>query len=102
MKRLESLELKQRIAWIAEKLIDQLPPSYPAAAALIVQSLPPPLDESKTDNDFGDFIFAPLGEIVVRQGVAREHLSVSLSTLKEINKRFSMEDAMADVHSRVP
>ena len=29
-------------------------------------ALPPPLDPSKSDDDFGDFIFAPLGEFVVR------------------------------------
>ncbi len=94
MKRLESLELKQRITWIAETLIRHLPAQYPHAVKRIVGSLPPPLDESKTDDDFGDFIFAPLGEYVVRQGMSPEHLNLSLQTLKEITKRFSMEDAM--------
>jgi 3-methyladenine DNA glycosylase AlkC len=94
MKKLPSLELKQRIVLIAETLEGFLSNHFPAAVAQIVASLPPPLDESRTDDDFGDFIFAPLGEYVVRQGATRAHLAQSLSTLKEITKRFSMEDAM--------
>ncbi len=102
MKRLEELELKQRISWIAEVLIEHLPEDFPAAAERIVRSLPPPLDESKTDDDFGDFIFAPLGEIVVRRGLAREQLALSLATLKEITKRFSMEDALRSFIRQYP
>jgi 3-methyladenine DNA glycosylase AlkC len=94
MKRLSSLELKQRITWIAECLEAHLPSCYPDAVAQILRSLPQPLDETKTDDDFGDFIIAPLGEFIVRRGMAREHLELSLSALKEITKRFSMEDAV--------
>lgn len=94
MKELPSLELKQRIAWIAENLEGYLSAHFPTAVAQIVASLPPPLDENRTDDDFGDFIFAPLGEYVVRKGATREHFIVSLNALKEITKRFSMEDAM--------
>ncbi len=93
MKKLPALELKQRIVLIAESLEGQLANSYPDAVAQIIASLPPPLDESRTDDDFGDFIFAPLGEFVVRKGATREHLAISLGALKEITKRFSMEDA---------
>jgi 3-methyladenine DNA glycosylase AlkC len=46
------------------------------------------------DDDFGDFILAPLGEFVVRNGLTKKHLRRSLRTLKEITKRFSMEDAI--------
>lgn len=94
MKALPSLELKQRIALIAKTLEDYLSDHFPTAAAQIVASLPPPLDASRTDDDFGDFIFAPLGEYVVRKGVTKAHLALSLNTLKELTKRFSMEDAM--------
>ncbi len=94
MKKLPDLELKQRIVHIAEVMASQLPSDYPRAASLLMDCLPPPLDESKTDDDFGDFILAPLGEYVVRHGMAREHASISFNTLKELTKRFSMEDAM--------
>jgi 3-methyladenine DNA glycosylase AlkC len=94
MKKLLDLELKQRITCIAEVLVDFLPKQFPQATTQIVSSLPPPLDENKTDDDFGDFIFAPLGEYVVRNGMLAEHVGLSLSTLKELTKRFSMEDSL--------
>ena len=94
MKKLPELELKQRIVHIAEVMASHLPEDYPTAAGFIMESLPPPLDENKTDDDFGDFIFAPLGEYVVRHGMSRENLAISFNTLRELTKRFSMEDAM--------
>lgn len=94
MKRLGQLELKERIVHLAETLEEFLSPDYRIAAKQIVDSLPPPLDGSKSDNDFGDFIFAPLGEFVVRNGLERKHLKRSLATLKQLTQRFSMEDAI--------
>ena len=94
MKKLPNLELKQRIVWIAESLEATLVADYQQAVAHIVESLPPPLDETKTDDDFGDFIFAPFGEFVVRNGLSKAHLPLSLSTLRELTKRFSMEDSV--------
>lgn len=94
LKPFKQLELKQRIAHIAEMLQRYLPSDFRASAKQIIASLPPPLDPSRTDDDFGDFIFAPLGEFVVRNGLAKKHLKLSLRTLKEITQRFSMEDAI--------
>lgn len=93
-RKFPSLELKQRIIWIAESLEKHLPTHFPDAAKHILRCLPPPLDPNKTDDDFGDFIFAPLGELVVRNGASHEYLDLSLATLKEITTRFSMEDAV--------
>lgn len=93
-KGLKTLELKQRIVWIASVLEGYLDPDFRVAAEQIVRALPPPLDPTKTDDDFGDFIFAPLGEYVVRNGLERKHLRRSLRTLREITQRFSMEDAV--------
>ena len=94
LKQLTKLELKQRIVHIASVLETHLADDYPTAAKQMVAALPPPLDPSKTDDDFGDFIFAPLGEFVVRNGLAKKHLKLSLKTLKEITQRFSMEDSI--------
>ena len=94
MKRLKMLELKQRIVLIAETLERFLADDFPIAARQILAALPPELDPTKTDDDFGDFIIAPLGEFIVRRGMAAEHVALSLRTLKEITKRFSMEDAL--------
>ncbi len=40
------------------------------------------------------FYLCAVGEFVVRQGLSREHLRLSLQTLQQITQRFSMEDAM--------
>lgn len=88
------LELKARIGWITEVLAKQLPSDPTVAMKIIVQALPPPLDPSNTDDDFGSFILAPLGEYVVRYGCTRKHIKQSLATLKQLTMRFSMEDAM--------
>ncbi len=88
------LELKERIGHIATVLEDHLDPSFPIAAKQITTALPPALDPKRTDDDFGDFILAPLGEFVVRHGLAKQHLKLSLGTLKQLTMRFSMEDAL--------
>ncbi len=94
MKHLLQLELKARIVHIATVLERYLATDFRVAAKQIVAVLPEPLDPALTDDDFGDFIFAPLGEFVVRNGLAIKHLPTSLKTLKEITQRFSMEDAI--------
>jgi 3-methyladenine DNA glycosylase AlkC len=94
MKQLKKLELKERIVHIAVTLESHLATDYRVAARQIADALPPPLDPTKTDDDFGDFIFAPLGEYIVRNGLAKKHLKLSLKTLKALTQRASMEDAI--------
>jgi 3-methyladenine DNA glycosylase AlkC len=93
MAELPALELKQRIALIASTLAQHLPEPLPEAAPILLRALPPPLDPAKTDDDFGDFIFAPLGEFVVLRGL-EQHPDLSLDLLEEITQRFSMEWAI--------
>lgn len=93
MKKLLKLELKERIVWIAEVLEEHLPKRFEVASKIIIKALPPPLDPKKTDDDFGDFIFAPLGEYVVRNGLKKEFLTEAFATLHALTQRFSMEDA---------
>ncbi|MHA1127556.1 MAG: hypothetical protein ACTSRN_01225 [Alphaproteobacteria bacterium] len=92
METMLELELKARINLIAEVLERFLPTDFEVAAARIHAALPPELDPNKTDDDFGEFIIAPLGEYVVQNGL--EDLTTSLPLLKEITKRFSMEFAL--------
>lgn len=94
MKQFKSLELKERIVHIGVKLEKHLAADYRVAAKQIVAALPPPLDPKKTDDDFGDYIFAPLGEFVVRNGLGKKDVKLSLKTLREVTQRFSMEDAI--------
>lgn len=94
------LELKARMHLIARVLGDYLPDDFAAAADVIERALPPELDPLKTDDDFGDFIFAPLGEYVAARGLAQ--FDVSMRVIKTITKRFSMEYAIRPFLNAVP
>lgn len=96
------LELKARIQWIAEVLEGYLPSDPREAMQLITHALPPLLDPTQTDDDFGSFILAPLGEYVVRNGLTKKYLKQSLATLREITMRFSMEDSMRSFLNTFP
>ncbi|EAQ01834.1 hypothetical protein OB2597_00415 [Pseudooceanicola batsensis HTCC2597] len=101
LRRFPDLELKQRIAWIAECLGPALPADFPAAAAMIEAALPPPLDPTRTDDDFGDFIFAPLGDYAVIHGL-EHHRTRALDLLEALTQRFSMEYAIRHFINRWP
>ncbi len=92
MSRLPELELKERMAWIAECLQESVPGDLPAVAPVILRALPPPLDPAKSDDDFGDFIFAPLGDWVCAIGL--DHPALALDVFEELTQRFSMEWAI--------
>jgi 3-methyladenine DNA glycosylase AlkC len=71
-----------------------LPPSYRASLAIILAALPPELDPDRTDDDYGEFILAPLSLYVATYGCTKRHLTRSLDALRTITKRFSAEDAI--------
>lgn len=89
MAELLSLELKQRIDLIARVLAVYLPDDFDDAVSVILKALPPELDPLKTDDDFGDFIFAPFGEYVSSRGMG--HFDRSMEAICALTKRFSME-----------
>lgn len=101
MGRLPDLELKQRIDWIADCLGQAFPQPLPDLAPILRAALPPPLSNDRTDNDFGDFIFAPLGELVAARGLERD-TDLALDLLAEITQRFSMELAIRPFLVRHP
>ncbi|MFN3187978.1 MAG: hypothetical protein ACK42D_00310 [Candidatus Paceibacteria bacterium] len=94
MSRFPELELKDRIRHITDVLTRHLPADYKKAVEVVIKSLPSPLDPTKSDNDFGDFIFAPYGEYVAKYGCEEKYLSISYKALEELTQRFSMEDAI--------
>ncbi len=94
MSRLPELELKQRIAWIADCLDKHLPGDFRQAVDLIVVSLPAPCDPTLTDGDFGDFIYAPYGEYVARHGCVPRYLRPSFAAIRTLTTRFSGEFAI--------
>lgn len=89
-----TLELKARIQHIRACLQKYLPQDFTTALQIILKALPPPLNEDLTDNDFGDFIYAPYNDFVAQYGCTKAYLFFSLSALKELTKRFSAEDAI--------
>ncbi len=101
MARMPPLELMARISMIADVLGNHLPSDFAEAAQAIHAALPPPLDPTKTDDDFGHFIFAPLGVFAENQGL-EGHLSTSLDLLEAVTQRFSMEFSIRAFINRWP
>lgn len=92
--RFPELELKARIAWLSDCLLRFLPDDFPEALEIILRALPPELDPTRTDDDFGDFIHAPFAAFVAREGCRREYLHLSLDALHQITRRFTAEGAI--------
>ena len=88
------LELKARMYHIRDMFTKYLPQEYLKAMQILLTSLPPELDHTKTDNDFGEFIYASYAEFVVFHGCKREYLLFSLDALRQLTKRFSVEFAI--------
>lgn len=88
------LELKARISWITQCLKGYLPPDYPHAVSILIKALPAPNNPHLSDDDFGDFIYAPYAEYIAKNGCTKEYLYLSLNALYEITQRFSAEDAI--------
>lgn len=90
MSGLAERELMERLEWIADCLEPRLAPDFPDMADQIKAALPPKLDPSKTDDDFGRFIHAVPGILAVRHGLEK-HRERALDLLYTATQRFSME-----------
>ncbi len=98
MARLPELELKARMGWIASCLAQALPDPLEKVGPVILRALPPPCDPTRSDGDFGDFIYAPLGEWVA--DIGRDDPDRALDLIEEITQRFSMEWAIRPLLNR--
>ncbi len=96
------LELKARIYHMRDMLSKYLPKEYESAVAILLRSLPKELDSTKSDDDFGDFIYAPYSEFVALYGCEEEYLRFSLEALRELTKRFSVEFSIRDFINTYP
>ncbi|MEV0027888.1 hypothetical protein [Nocardia sp. NPDC050793] len=94
MAQLPGLELKARIACVADALAVHLPAEVEAATAVILAALPPHDDATFTGSDFGLYTYAPYSDFIARYGCTSEHLESSLNALKETTKHFTAEDAL--------
>ncbi|WP_341785799.1 hypothetical protein [Shimia isoporae] len=83
-------ELLERLEWIADCVEAQLAPEFPEMAQQLEAAMPPALDPTLSDNDFGRFIHAVPGILAVRHGLDN-HRERALVLLHNATKRFSME-----------
>ena len=95
-------ELMERVRGIRDELRNFLPKDYSRALSIILKALPKELDPKKTDNDFGDFIYAPYTYFVATYGCSEKHVDRSLAALREMTKRFSAEGALRDFLNAFP
>jgi len=100
--KFNELELKERIAHIRDMFARYLPSDYVEATNILLKALPTELDPLKNDDDFGEFIYAPYGDFVVTFGCNKEHLEFSLSALREMTRRFTVEYAIRDFINKFP
>ncbi len=82
--------LLERLEWIADCVEKRLSPNFPEMAAQLEAAMPPPLDSTLTDDDFGRFIHAVPGILAVRHGL-ENHRERALDLLHRATRRFSME-----------
>ena len=83
-------ELLARLEWMADCLEGQLAVDFPLMADQLEAAMPPPLDPSLRDDDFGRFIHALPGILAVRHGL-EDHRERALDLLYAATQRFSME-----------
>jgi hypothetical protein len=86
-----SATLLERIDWIADCLEPHLASDFPTMADQVEAAMPPPLDPTLRDDDFGQFIHAIPGVLAVRHGMSAAHLPRALDLLEAATQRFSME-----------
>ncbi|CUH77046.1 DNA alkylation repair protein [Tropicibacter naphthalenivorans] len=91
----------ERLEWLADCLEAQLPSDFPAMAEALHAAMPPPLDPTKTDDDFGRWIHAVPGTLAVRHGL-EDHRNRALDLIHAATQRFSMEYAIRPFLNRWP
>ncbi|SNR86062.1 hypothetical protein [Puniceibacterium sediminis] len=82
--------LLERLDWLADCIAVQLPQDFHAMAEAIEAAMPPALDPSLCDDDFGQFIHAVPGILAVRHGL-EDHPDRALALIHRATQRFSME-----------
>ena len=102
LRRFPKLELKERINCMVDALEVQLPDDFNLAVGLLEAALPEPLDPEKTDDDFGEYIWAVPGEYVARHGCTEARLERSLDFLGEATMRFSAESPIRPFLKQFP
>ena len=95
-------ELMERLRGTRDALREYLPKDYKKAVHILLKALPKELDPTKTDNDFGDFIYGPYSYYIATYGCMEKQVNLSLLALGEMTKRFSVEGAIRDFINSFP
>lgn len=82
--------LMECLDWFADCLEPHLAADFPTMADQLEAAMPPRLDPTLRDDDFGRFIHAVPGLLAVRHGL-EDHRDRALDLLYEATQRFSME-----------
>ena len=91
MAGLESLELKERFAWVADKLRENLPDDYPTALDILLRILDD-ADGQFEPIEAAGFRLLPIPTFVYRHGL--EYLDASLDAMYIITRHTSCEAAI--------
>jgi len=95
----EALELMARAGRIAQALHRHLPPQYPRAVGLLIDSLGPPLDRTE-GSGMAPFLYLPHVLFVGRHGL--DHFEPSMRAQYELTQRFTAEFSIRAYLERHP
>lgn len=90
-RQLDALSFGDRNTLIRDKLAEYLPPDFPTAARILIDSLGPELTVAELSG-FDGFIIMPQCDFVALHGL--DHYDISMTTLYEMTKRFTAEGAI--------
>lgn len=97
----DGLELMERARQVARSLQAALPPDYPAAVQVILDSFA--YDSSPaTDGPMDTFRFLPFGLFVAEHGLDPEHFDISMRAQYELTQRFTSEFSIRPFLERHP
>ncbi|WP_421749344.1 DNA alkylation repair protein [Cognatishimia sp.] len=88
--KFKDMAFMERMEWITDCIEKRLSSDFSIMAGQLEAAMPPELDPSLTDDDFGLFTHAPPGYLAVRHGL-ENHRERALDLIYENTKRFSME-----------
>lgn len=97
-KNLKALEFNARVQQFSSAMAQTLPAEYPAAVAILCQSLPPAQVDCESITD--GWLHWPMGQFIADYGV--DHFEESMTAMIELTQRFSAEFAVRPFVERYP
>ncbi|MCB0163609.1 MAG: DNA alkylation repair protein [Anaerolineae bacterium] len=98
-RQLDALSFGDRNALIRDKLAEYLPPDFPTAARILINSLGPELTEPELSG-FDGFVIMSQCDFVAIYGL--DHYDISMTALYEMTKRFTAEGAIRSFLQKYP